>query len=208
MKKEICECTARYKLMYQQCRIPNGWIFFPSSSSFVFFLVLFFYLGLWALQPVWEASRSCLWYSPRSCQHSLDQHNSVLTLLFRSLQRLQPPNVLCLDASYFIFFFCFCCFMDVHRFSLFNHILPSKQSSLTRVHFEWAPLQRRVLYVFLKYLLPPPPKKKNSRCCHRLFSARHRSPVRNKQRHIRLVLTLLFFLLLLLILCASFHRFF
>lgn len=135
----------------------SQWVdFFPSSSSFVFFL------RLWALQPVWEASRSCLWYSPRSCQHSLDQHNSVLTLLFRSLQRLQPPNVLRLDAFYFIFFFCFCCFMDVHRFSLFNHILPSKQSSLTRVHFEWAPLQRRVLYVFLKYLLTcsPPPKKK------------------------------------------------
>lgn len=133
---------------------------FFSLLLLCFFLVLFFYLGLWALQPVWEASRSCLWYSPRSCQHSLDQHNSVLTLLFRSLQRLQPPNVLRLDASYFIFYFCFRCFMDVHRFSLFNHILPSKQSSLTRVHFEWAPLQRRVLYVFLKYLLPPPKKKK------------------------------------------------
>lgn len=29
--------------MYQQCRIPNGWIFFPSSSSFVFFGFVFLF---------------------------------------------------------------------------------------------------------------------------------------------------------------------
>lgn len=178
---------------------------FFSLLLLCFFLVLFFYLGLWALQPVWEASRSCLWYSPRSCQHSLDQHNSVLTLLFRSLQRLQPPNVLRLDASYFIFYFCFRCFMDVHRFSLFNHILPSKQSSLTRVHFEWAPLQRRVLYVFLKYLLPPPKKKKTPAAV--TVSSLHATVPPSETSSDTFVLFWRCCFFLLLILCASFHRF-
>lgn len=42
MKKEICECTTRYKLMYQQCRIPNGWIFFPPPPLFFFGFVFLF----------------------------------------------------------------------------------------------------------------------------------------------------------------------
>lgn len=79
---------------------------------------------------------------------------------------------------FFFFFFCFCCFMDV--IPPLITFLPSKQSVvfLTWVHFEWAPLQRRlcdweVLYVFLRVFTKKPPSSHRFRC---LSSACQRCP--------------------------------